>query len=30
MNLEAMNYLVPNVVEQTSKGERATTSTAVC
>ena len=23
MNLEAMNYLVPNVVEQTSKGERA-------
>ena len=23
MNLDAKNYLVPNVVEQTSRGERA-------
>ena len=23
MNLDAVNYLVPNVVEQTSRGERA-------
>ena len=31
MNLDAKSYLVPNVVEQTSRGERLpTTCTADC